>query len=267
MRRLLQPLRFAAILFSMLAFLTTMSLVWLVVRGRWARVRWSTRILRSYARWGLWVLKVKPNFIGLEKIAGLDNGFFVGNHLSYMDVLVILSRLPACFVTSQEIRETPVLGRICQMAGCLFVERRNKFNLLNEVADITEGLRRGFNVAVFPEATSTNGEQILRFRRPLYMAAIQAGRPIVPFCINYRTVGKRTIDRSNRDCICWYGDMDFAPHLWALAGCGGVSVDIIILDPISPASAADPGLLAQTSQAAVEAVFRPVPDTVPTPSV
>ncbi|NJR13597.1 MAG: hypothetical protein HC779_04405 [Phyllobacteriaceae bacterium] len=49
------------------------------------------------------------------------------------------------------------------MAGCLFVERRSKTNLLNEVAELTEGLKNGLNVAIFPEAQHAVARQFWRF--------------------------------------------------------------------------------------------------------
>ncbi|MBX3023090.1 MAG: 1-acyl-sn-glycerol-3-phosphate acyltransferase [Bdellovibrionales bacterium] len=242
----------------MFAFLLTMTAVWAVVRGHWRRVRWSNSILTRYCRLGLKVLKVKVNYRGLENYASVPNALFVCNHLSYMDVLVIHARVPACFVTSREIRETPVLGQVCQVAGCLFVERRNKNNIHAEVSEISAGLREGLNVCIFPEATSTNGEQILRFRRPLYVAALDAPAAVLPICLNYHTVGGEPINQRTRDKICWYGDMDFVSHLWALAGSGGVNADLIFMPPIHPVSTDDATQLAERSQAAVESVFRPV---------
>lgn len=243
----------------MVIFLTHMAGVWLLVRKRWRRVRWSNYLLGYYTRWGLKVLKVRVHTQGLIEIARVTKGLFVGNHLSYMDVLAIASHVPFCFVTSMEIKETPVLGWLCQMAGCLFVERRNKVNIHNEISEIREGLQLGLNVAIFPEATSTNGEQVLRFRRPLFVAAIDAGRPVIPFCLNYRLVGGQRIDRRLADKVMWYGDMAFVPHLWALASSGGVDVDLIFLPPIATELAMDPVALAARSQAVVESVFVPVP--------
>lgn len=254
--------RISTIFISIFTFLVHMGVVWLMVRERWRRIYYSNRILAWYGRWGLWVLKVKVNIFGQENIVDKGSGLYVGNHLSYMDVLAFVSHMPACFVTSQEIKETPVLGQICQMAGCLFVERRNKTNIHNEVADIRDGLLHGLNVAIFPEATSTNGEQILRFRRPLFVAAIDAERPVMPFCLNYRKVGGRPIATGNRDQIMWYGDMAFASHLWSLAKSGGIELDLHFLPPIYPQQKMDPTLLAEVSQRSVESIFIPVPKSV-----
>lgn len=257
LRQISTFIRVTAIFVLIFIFLTHMGLVWLFVRERWRRIRLSNQILGVYTHWGLWVFRVKVRAIDKAHIENLGNALFVGNHLSYLDVLVISSQQPACFVTSKEIKATPFLGLICQMAGCLFVERRNKFGIHKEVAELSEGLRHGLNVAIFPEATSTNGTGILRFRRPLYIAAIDAKRPIVPFCLNYRTVGGEPINSVSRDSVMWYGDMPFASHLWALTSSGGIEVDLHFLPPIEPVR--EPGELAADSQRAVESVFLPVP--------
>lgn len=259
-RRLLQPVRCLTILLSIFVYLAHMSLMWVLIRDRWSRIAWANRNLKYWARWGCWVLKVRPNPIGtFDRVRDVRGALFVGNHLSYMDVLVFASNIDCGFVTSMEIKETPVLGQVCTMAGCSFVERRNKMNIHNEVREISETLKAGLNVAIFPESTSTNGEQILRFRRPLYTAAIDAGRPVIPFCINYRLVGGRPIDSVSRDTVMWYGDMEFVSHLWALSGNGGTVVDLIFLEPIPTSPADESAALAEASQRAVESVFKPVP--------
>ena len=255
MRKVLGLLRVAGVFAVILFFLIHMCLVWLVVRNRWRRVRWSNRILGYYARVGLYVLRLKVNPIGRENLRDLRGGLYVGNHLSYMDVLAVSSLVPACFVTSREIKESLGLGQICTMAGCLFVERRNKQNIHNEISELREGLQVGLNVAVFPEATSTNGEAVLRFRKPLFIGAIDSGSPVIPFCLNYRKVGGEPINHITRDKIFWYGDMDFVPHLWSLANSGGVELDLHFLKPIQPHIDMEASPLAEQAQRAVEAVF------------
>ncbi len=255
---MLRPFRLIGIVFVILSFMLTMAVVRLIVRGRWRQVFWSSRILSRYSQACLWVLNIKSTYRGEEFIQDPEGILFVGNHLTYVDVLVISARVSACFVTSTEIKESLGLGQICIMAGCLFVERRNKMNILSEVSEITRGLEHGLNVAIFPESTSTNGEQVLRFRKPLFVGALACKAPIIPFCLNYRRVGRDPISRQTRDKIFWYGDMDFIPHMWALAGSGGVDVELTFLPPIFQKEAEEATSVVQRAQAAVESVFFPV---------
>jgi 1-acyl-sn-glycerol-3-phosphate acyltransferase len=125
-------------------------------------------IVGIYSKVLTWILGIKISH-NLNTIDRNKNYFIVSNHLSYIDILLISSVLPTSFVTSVEMKNTPFLGQIIQLAGCLFVERRNKKNIMNEIGDIENALNKGLNVTVFPEATSTNGEQVLKFKRSLFM--------------------------------------------------------------------------------------------------
>jgi 1-acyl-sn-glycerol-3-phosphate acyltransferase len=196
--------------------------------------------------------------IGIEQFHQEKSALLAGNHVSYMDVIVIASSLKTCFVTSVEIKETPGLGHLCMMAGCLFVERRSRSTLHKEIGELQEGLERDLTVTIFPEATSTNAEGILRFRRPLFLSAVQGQKPVIPICINYRMIGNEPLSLKNRDSICWYGDMDFLPHLWKLCGLGRLEADLHFLTPIKVKNSDDAGNIAALAQAAVESAFRPV---------
>jgi 1-acyl-sn-glycerol-3-phosphate acyltransferase len=254
-----RSLKILAIISVIFSFMIKMAILRLLVWNRWRRIYLSGIVLRFSSTLVLLILNIKVKAIGVENIQNPRGILFVGNHLSYIDVIVISSRVPSCFVTSVEIRETIGLGQICYMAGCLFVERRNKMNILNEVSEIRDGLQKGLNVSIFPESTSTNGEQILRFRKPLFVAALHAGAPVVPFCLNYRLVGGEKINKVLRDKIFWYGDMAFFPHLWALSGAGGIEMDITFLPPIRTKEGVDDASeVAARAQSSVESVFTPV---------
>jgi 1-acyl-sn-glycerol-3-phosphate acyltransferase len=259
MRFISAPFKLILLILALMLYLLQMCVIFLLIRERWQRVWWSNRVLTWYTRFGLFLFNFKLNVIGLEKLEGLKGALYVGNHTGYMDVFSLSSVVSSCFVTSVEIKQTAGLGQICVMSGCLFVERRNKNNIHNELSELESALKHGLNITIFPEATSTNGEQILRFRRPLFLSAVEAEKPIVPFCLNYRRVGGEPINAKNRDNVFWYGDMGFVESIFRLITCGGVDLDLHFLDPIKTTRDMDPRDLAAQSQAMVESVFIPVP--------
>lgn len=181
----------------------------------------------------------------------------VGNHMSYIDVLFTAAMNPGCFVTSVEMKKTPFLGQICQLGGCVFVERRNKKNLKNEIREITDSLKNGLDVYVFPEATSTNGDEVIRFRRPLFNSAIEAGVDILPFTINYNKLNGQEITEASRDYVCWYGDMTFFDHLWNLFSIKSIEVAVDFHDRLHTTQQAEPLVLAEKSHQMVAHAFRP----------
>ncbi len=187
-----------------------------------------------------------------------QNFLIVSNHLTYIDIPVLSSIAPSCYVTSVEVKETPFLGEICKMGACVFVERRNKKNIKNEIHEITDSLENGINVTIFPEATSTNGEEVIRFRRPLYNAALFSETPILPVTINYIQADANPIDLSNRDNIFWYGDMPFFPHLMRFLSYKEVRVELTYHDPIPVQKDSVLESLVNQSHRAVSEVFRPI---------
>ena len=165
------------------------------------------------SRFSLYVMNIKVD-ARLEALLKSNKNFLiVCNHLSYIDAFVISAFAPTCYVTSVEMKETPFLGQICQLAGCLFVERRSRNNLSGEVQEMSQALSEGVNVTVFPEAAAGNGEALLRFRRPLYQAAIDAKVGVLPLCLNYKTLDGEKVSLQNRDILFWHDDTNFFVHM------------------------------------------------------
>lgn len=162
------------------------------------------------------------------------NYLIVSNHLSYLDILIIAAKIPTAFVTSTDIKNTPFLGQIVTLAGCLFVNRKNKENIKNEIKELREALNYGINVVVFPEATSTNGDEVLRFRHPLFEASIATSSPILPLTINYKRISKVPVNLNNRDIVCWYGDMGFFSHFLKVLEQKEILVELNISEPFTP---------------------------------
>ncbi len=158
----------------------------------------------------------------------------VANHLSYLDIFILSSVVPSCFITSNDMKATPVLGQICQMAGCLFVERKNPNIRLRQKSaeELTKALAQRISVTLFPEATSSNAEQVLPFKRSYFYPAHQLGRHCFCLTFNYTKIAGEPISLANRDVVCWYGDMTFFPHFWQFLHCPSVEVELTLLGQV-----------------------------------
>lgn len=192
-------------------------------------------LLRTVALHGKWLLRVLDIEVILENDSRAQpekNYFIVANHMSYLDAPILAAFRPGAFVTSMEMRAVPVLGLITELGGCLYVERRSREKIQNEISSIETALKQGFNVIVFPEATSTNGEKVLQFKRPLFAAAIKTGTPVLPIVIQYESINGVPVTVANRDSLCWYGDMSFGPHFIGLLAQKKIKVRIKILPEI-----------------------------------
>jgi 1-acyl-sn-glycerol-3-phosphate acyltransferase len=201
------------------------SLFWrLWTRDPVRRRRHYTQTVSFFCRLALWFMNFKVRAINAPPP---DSSFLlVGNHLGMLDILVLSSRHPSLFITSVDMRETPGLGFLTEMGGCLYVERRNRQNILNEIGEIREALKQKFSVALYPEGTSTNGEKVLPFKKSLITAAAGTGVSILPVVINYRQVNGETMSHKWRDHVCWYGDQTFVPALLRIFSIQSVNVDL-----------------------------------------
>ncbi len=135
------------------------------------------------------------------------SGLLVANHLSYLDILVIAAITPAIFVSKSEVRGWPVIGWLTALAGTVFIvrERRTHVGAVNK--EIESALADGALVVVFPEGTSTNGEEVLPFRSSLLEPVTTGTYPIATGWLHYELDGGDA-----RNEVCYWGDHTFFPH-------------------------------------------------------
>lgn len=192
------------------------------------------RLQRQFSRVMLRLLKIRVTIEGLNgrEFTGEERLLLLPNHISYLDVLVINSLIPAVFVTSREIEATPVLGQMTRAAGCVFVERRHKGDVHRDIDALAQLLNSGYNVALFPEGSTSPGDKLLEFKKTLLESAIRSRCRVLPLCVRYERIGGETYDLSNRDQVAWYGDMTFFPHFWRLMRLSSVEARLAVLEEV-----------------------------------
>ncbi len=97
---------------------------------------------------------------------------FVANHITWLDIITLGCLLPANFVAKQEVRQWPVLGWMCAVAGTLFVRRGDLDSAHAALALLQQHLFAGKSIVVFPEGTSTDGSRVCPFKRRLFQPAV-----------------------------------------------------------------------------------------------
>ena len=193
--------------------------------------------INSFFGWLLLrILNIRPVLFNREGLSLEKNVMIVANHVSYTDVLIVASCIPTLFITSVEVKLSGLPGLISSLGGSLFVERRNRAELKNEIQSVADKLTRGFNVALFAEATSSDGSGVLPFRSAMVESVILAEKKILPLCIRYTAINGAPADRSNLDAVCYYGNMTFFPHLINLLKQKSVKVEVTVLPPIDTKS-------------------------------
>jgi 1-acyl-sn-glycerol-3-phosphate acyltransferase len=185
--------------------------------------------LERRAQWlhesGVFVMR----FLGIGlKVNGTPpkHGLIVSNHLSYLDILVFGTALPCYLVSKAAISRWPFFGTLARAGGTLFVDRSSRVSAEEVQAQIAERLRGPVPVLFFPEGTSTDGAQLLRFHSRFYSPAVEAGIPVTTAAIRYIPG-----DDSPESDLCWYGDAAFLPHVWKTLGAPNFSCELTFGEP------------------------------------
>ena len=192
------------------------------------------RVSSFFSRLILRVLGVRVSVNHRERLLN-ENGacLIISNHLSYIDVLVLCSLVPAVFVTSVELKHTAIIGLLARLSNSLFVERRSPAGLKREIEDIALVLGQGFPVVLFPEGTTSNGDRVHQFKHSLFDAAIATRSRILPICLRYTKINDRILTPHNRDKVFYYGGVTFFRHLPRLLSLSSIDVEVVPLAAIT----------------------------------
>jgi lyso-ornithine lipid O-acyltransferase len=155
-----------------------------------------------------------------------SQGLVVSNHLSYLDIAIYSAAMPCVFVSKAEVRRWPYFGLAARASGTVFVDRTSRAGATAAAAEMLNRLKLPVPVLLFPEGTSTDGAQVLRFHSSLFQPAMDAGVPVTAAAIRYVIQGN-VAERH----LCWYGDEGFFSHLWRALGAPPSSAEIIFGQP------------------------------------
>ena len=167
---------------------------------RSARARWLQRTGRHVGR----IFKLEIRADGKLPARGL----LVCNHVSYVDIIVLVSLAPAMFVAKREVKAWPVMGLMAQLGGTLFIDRRRRTHVGEINTDIQAALDDGALVIVFPEGTSSDGRSVLPFKSSLLEPATTQKHPLTVGRVRY-TLASGADD----DAVAYWGDAVFFTHL------------------------------------------------------
>lgn len=172
--------------------------------------------LERRAAWNHSCAKIVMPLLGIRlKVTGKPpaRGLLVSNHLSYLEVLIYGAALPCYLVSKAEISRWPFFAPLARAGGTLFVDRGSRASAELVTEQIAERLKGPVPVLFFPEGTSTDGSQLLRFHSRLFTPAVDAAIPVTAAAVRYVPD-----DGSPERELCWYGDEKFLNHLWKVLG-------------------------------------------------
>lgn len=198
--------------------------------ARAERIRW----------WSLGMLRCLG--MQLEVIGHFRGGgnLIVANHISWLDIMAVHAVCPrARFVSKADVQEWPLINRLVDCAGTLYLRREQRRDALRVVHEMAQAMKNGDCVAVFPEGTTGDGRTLLPFHANMLQAAIAVEAPVQPVALRYAD-----IHGPISSAVEFLGDTTLAQSLWRIACGQGLSVKVQVL-PARATAHADRRALAE----------------------
>ncbi len=178
-------------------------------------------------RWSIKMLRVLGIALSSEGAVSRRPCLLAVNHVSWLDIMAVHGVVPdARFVSKADVKGWPLVSRLVDAAGTLYLERERKRDALRVVHAVASALRAGQIVAVFPEGTTSTGHGLLPFHANLLQAAIATATPVQPIALRFS-------DSSHAvsEAVEFVGATSLLTSLWTSACGDGVSVRLVFLPP------------------------------------
>lgn len=153
----------------------------------------------------------------------------IANHLSYLDVMVLGADVPMVFVAKSEVASWPLVGPLCSFVGTLYIDRTSRAGLPAVANSVANLMAAGIRVMVFPEGTTTAGDQLLPFRPALLQPAIDQGAAVACATLMYETPPGSIPAQAS---VCWVGDAPFMPHVYGFFGLPSIDAHVVWTDGV-----------------------------------
>lgn len=115
---------------------------------------------------------------------------FIFNHQSKADVMILakLIRRDMGGVGKKEIKDIPILGKLMEWGGTVFVDRADGKSAIKAMEPLVDAIKiEGKSICISPEGTRSLTPKLEPFKKGAFHLAMQAGVPIVPIVIHNAT--------------------------------------------------------------------------------
>lgn len=214
-------LRILLAAFRIFIFITTSIIIFILFKlvrllfSKFTKLRSAlNRVIFKY--WSTILIKSLGGKIEVKGWEVKNKTVFVSNHISYLDIIILNTAHPFAFVAKSEIAGWPLLGSLAKGVDTIFIDRSNPLAVKNLYKDIDHKISHGDSVLIFPEGTTSSGEDVLEFKKGIFMPILRAkshNNSLGCLSIKYH-LDKKYGDQ--KDKIAWWGDAEFLSHFLSL---------------------------------------------------
>lgn len=144
------------------------------------------RVPREWAEDLVRVNRMGVETVGLEHLQPGQSYVFASNHLSWVDIWVLLVAIPVRlrFVAKRGLSFVPFLGPALRTAHHIFIDRHHISRAMAAYDAAAQIMRTGISAVVFVEGTRSRDGRLRAFKKGPFVLAIAAQVPVVPVRIS-----------------------------------------------------------------------------------
>lgn len=143
-------------------------------------------VYRTFARTVLFLCGVKLNVQFKVPVDKNKTFIIVSNHLSYLDIPVLMVALKnnIRFIYKKQLTKVPVFGWSMYLGGYVPIDRTNARSAIDSLKKAGQRMKCGFSIAIFPEGTRSKSGVTGEFKKGIFMLADFAEADILPVSIS-----------------------------------------------------------------------------------
>lgn len=110
---------------------------------------------------------------------------FISNHISYLDIPVLMQALPnnIRFIYKKNMNKIPIFGWAMYLTKYIPIDRENGREAMKSLKKAAGLTKKGLSIVIFPEGTRSEDGNIMEFKRGFSVLADEAKKKIVPILI------------------------------------------------------------------------------------
>ncbi|MGI9366268.1 MAG: lysophospholipid acyltransferase family protein [Rhizobiaceae bacterium] len=186
----------------------------------------------------------------------------VANHLSWLDIVVLGAVAPLSFVAKSEMARWPVFGTLAKLQRTVFVEREDRRRSHHQANEVADRMTAREVMVLFPEGTTSDGNQLLQFKTSLFEAAkIALARSPVetaavqPAAIDYTHLHGLPMGRAGRPHVAWPGELGLAESLLPVIREGALDVTVHLGETITLTDTSSRKTVAQEAVSSIRSML------------
>ncbi|MGO9674423.1 MAG: lysophospholipid acyltransferase family protein [Methylocella sp.] len=227
----------------LLFFGVAVPLQWIALRLRWP---WGASIPVVLCRVLLRLFRVRLTVKGAP--APDRPRLIAANHISWIDILVLTSVEPLCFLAKREVGAWPFVGSFARLQGTVFVDRARRRSIPGANGAMAARMLEARSVLLFPEGTTGYGLLLRKFHSSHFAAA----RDLLARAADVDSVAVQPVAISySSPAAAWVGDAFLLPHVWSVLTGEQLRCELVFGEPLRYARGADRKLIAQNAAARI----------------